>query len=100
MLSVAWGCWRVVCCGVRQDSLLLWTTSWVLRSVIAAVVLVELVFLRYSCIFNLPMLWVGGGGKQWSRRFSPCKMLPFLKSGTWCVLVKCGAVSHGVEWVS
>lgn len=28
------------------------------------------------------------------------KMLPFLKSGIWCVLVKRGAVSDGVEWVS
>lgn len=35
-------------------------TSWVMRSFIAAVVLVELVFLRYSCIFNLLVLWVGG----------------------------------------
>lgn len=43
--------------------MLLWTTSWVLRSFIVAVVLVELVFLRYSCIFNLPVLW--GGGRCW-----------------------------------
>lgn len=49
-----------VCGGVFQDSVLLGTTSWVLRSFIAAVVLVELVLFRYSCIFNLPVLWVGG----------------------------------------
>lgn len=59
-MSQASGCWRAVCGGVLQDSVLLWTTSWVLRSFIVAVVLVELVFLRYSCIFNLPVLWVGG----------------------------------------
>lgn len=53
-------CWRVVCGGVLQDSMPLQTTSWVLSSFIAAVVSVELVFLRYSCIFNLLVLWVGG----------------------------------------
>lgn len=99
-MSQTHGCWRVVCGGVLQDSMLLWTTSWVLRSFIAAVVLVELVFLGYSCVFNLPVLWVGGGGEQWSRRLSFSKVLPFLQSGTWCVLVKRGAVSDGVEWVS
>lgn len=99
-MSQTHGCRRAVCGGILQDSLLLWATSWGLRSVTAAVVLVELVFLWYGCIFNLPVLWVGGGGEQWNRRLSLSKMLPFLKSGTWCVLVKRGAVSDSVEWVS
>jgi len=36
---------------------LLWTTSWVLRSLIAAVVLVGFVFLRCSCLFDLLVVW-------------------------------------------
>lgn len=28
------------------------------------------------------------------------KILTFLKPGTRCVLVKCGSVTGGVEWVS
>lgn len=40
---------------VLQDFMLLWTTSWVLRSFIAALML--FLFLRYNCLFNLPVVW-------------------------------------------
>lgn len=40
-----------------QDFMLLWTTSWVLRSFIAAVILLGFVFLRYNGLFNLLVVW-------------------------------------------
>lgn len=61
--------------------MLLWTTSWVLRSFIAAVVLLGFVFLRYNCLFNLLVVWkmvVSSGTEVLSLH----KVLTFLKPGT------------------
>lgn len=42
---------------VLEDSVLLWTIFWVLRSFIAAVILLGFVFLRYNCSFDLLVGW-------------------------------------------